>query len=156
MGFGTPAGIMFFLLVFFAALTSAIALTESAVSTFEDEFSWSRQKSTLVTGIIVIVLGTPSAMGYGVWANVKILGMQFLDFFDFITNSLMMPVAAIATCYLVTKVITLEAIGREVEKDGMPFKRKMIFNFMISYICPIFLTIILISSIASVFGFISI
>ena len=156
MGFGTPAGIMFFLLVFFAALTSAIALTESAVSTFEDEFSWSRQKSTLVTGIIVIVLGTPSAMGYGVWANVKILGMQFLDFFDFITNSLMMPVAAIATCYLVTKVITLEAIGREVEKDGMPFKRKMIFNFMISYICPIFLTSILISSIASALGFISI
>ena len=156
MGFGTPAGIMFFVLVFFAALTSAIALTESVVSTFEDEFSWSRQKSTLITGVIVILLGTPSAMGYGRWANVKIIGMQFLDFFDFITNSLMMPVAAIATCYLVTKIITLEAISREVEKDGMPFKRKVIFNFMISYVCPIFLTIILISSIAGVFGFISI
>ena len=156
MGFGTPAGIMFFLLVFFAALTSAIALTESVVSTFEDEFSWSRQKSTLITGLIVIIMGTPSAMGYGVWAGVKIIGMQFLDFFDFITNSLMMPVAAIATCYLVTKVISLEAISLEVEKNGQPFKRKGIFKFMISYICPIFLTIILISSIASVFGFISI
>ena len=156
MGFGTPAGIMFFLLVFFAALTSAIALTESVVSTFEDEFSWSRQKSTLITGLIVIIMGTPSAMGYGVWAGVKIIGMQFLDFFDFITNSLMMPVAAIATCYLVTKVISLESISREVEKNGQPFKRKGIFKFMISYICPIFLTIILISSIASVFGFISI
>ena len=156
MGFGTPAGIMFFVLVFFAALTSAIALTESAVSTFEDEFSWSRQKATIVTGVIVILLGTPSAMGYGVWANVKILGMQFLDFFDFITNSLMMPVAAVATCYLVTRVISLEAISVEVEKDGMPFKRKKIFNFMISNICPLFLTVILISSLASVFGFISI
>ena len=48
MGFGTFVGILFFLLVLFAALTSSIALTESAVSTFEDELGWSRKKATLI------------------------------------------------------------------------------------------------------------
>ena len=58
MGFGTVVGILFFLLVLFAAVTSSIALTESAVSTFEDEIGWSRKKSTVVIGIIMIALGT--------------------------------------------------------------------------------------------------
>ena len=61
MGFGTFAGVMFFLLVLFAALTSSIALTESAVSTFEDEFGWNRRKSTVIIGVIMLVLGSLSA-----------------------------------------------------------------------------------------------
>lgn len=80
MGFGTFAGVMFFLLVLFAALTSSIALTESAVSTFEDELGWSRKKSTVLCGVIMIALGSLSSLGYGPLANVKIIGMQFLDF----------------------------------------------------------------------------
>ena len=79
MGFGTFAGVMFFLLVLFAALTSSIALTESAVSTFEDEFGWNRRKSTVIIGVIMLVLGSLSALGYGSLADVKIIGMQFLD-----------------------------------------------------------------------------
>ena len=59
MGFGTVIGILFFLLVLFAALTSSIALTESAVSTFEDELGWGRKKSTVLIGVIMIALGTP-------------------------------------------------------------------------------------------------
>lgn len=51
MGFGTAAGILFFLLVLFAAVTSSIALTESAVSTFEDELGWNRKKATLVLAV---------------------------------------------------------------------------------------------------------
>ena len=52
MGFGTAVGILFFLLVLFAAVTSSIALTESAVSTFEDELGWNRKKATLVLAVI--------------------------------------------------------------------------------------------------------
>ena len=105
MGFGTVIGILFFLLVLFAALTSSIALTESAVSTFEDELGWGRKKSTVLIGVIMITLGTLSCLGYGPFSSVTILGMQFLDFFDFLTNSVMMPIAAIATCLLVSRVI---------------------------------------------------
>lgn len=155
MGFGTAIGIVFFLLVLFAAVTSSIALTESAVSTFEDELHWSRRKSTVFMGVIMLILGTLSCLGYGPLANIKFLGMQFLDFFDFVTNSVMMPIAAIATCLLVSKVVGVEKLEEEITKDGQPFKRKAIFCFMIKYLCPIFAGIILISSVANAFGIIT-
>ena len=155
MGLGTAAGILFFVLVLFAAVTSSIALTESAVSTFEDQFGWSRKKATLIVGMIMIALGTLSSLGYGPLAGVKLIGMQFLDFFDFLTNSVMMPIAAIATCLLVSRVIGVGKIEQEVVIGETTFRRKKIFNFMIRFLCPIFAVIILLSSIANAFGWIS-
>lgn len=155
MGFGTGTGILFFLLVLFAAITSSIALTESAVSTFEDELHWSRKKATVFMTVIMIFLGTLSCLGYGPLADITVIGMQFLDFFDFLTNSVMMPIAAIATCLLVSRVIGVEKIENEVTEGGHLFKRKVIFQFMIKYLCPIFAAIILVSSVANAFGWIS-
>ena len=77
MGFGTVVGILFFLLVLFAAVTSSIALTESAVSTFEDELGWSRRRATVLVGVIMIALGSLSSLGYGPLVGIKIIGMQF-------------------------------------------------------------------------------
>ena len=98
MGVGTVVGIVFFLMFLFAALTSAISLLETSVSTLEDELHWKRWKCCLLMAGVMLVIGTASSMGYGVWDSVRILGMQFLDFFDFLTNSVMMPIAALATC----------------------------------------------------------
>ena len=155
MGFGTAVGILFFLLVLFAAVTSSIALTESAVSTFEDELHWDRKKSTVIMGLIMIILGTLSCLGYGPLAGVTIIGMQFLDFFDFLTNSVMMPIAAMTTCLLVSRVIGVNKLEEEVTQNGQSFRRKHIFRFMIRYLCPIFAIIILLSSVANAFGWIS-
>ena len=155
MGFGTIVGILFFLLVLFAAVTSSIALTESAVSTFEDEIGWSRRKSTAVIGIIMIALGTLSCLGYGPLAFVKIIGMQFLDFFDFLTNSVMMPIAAMMTSIFVSKVVGIDRIEEEIRHGEAAFRRKKIFVVMIKYLCPIFAMIILASSVANAFGWIS-
>ena len=155
MGLGTVVGILFFTLVLFAAVTSSIALTESAVSTFEDELGWDRKQATILIGIIMLVLGSLSALGYGPLARFTVFGMQFLDFFDFLTNSVMMPIAAITTCLLVSRVIGVEKIEEEVTLDGKPFRRRRIFNFMIKYLCPIFAAIILVSSGANALGVIS-
>lgn len=155
MGFGTAIGILFFLLVLFAALTSSIALTESAVSTFEDEIGWNRKQSTVVIGIIMIALGSLSSLGYGPLAGVKILGMQFLDFFDFLTNSVMMPVAAFMTSLFVSRVVGIEKIEAELTAGEGGFRRKAVFVVMIKYLCPIFALIILLSSVANAFGWIS-
>ncbi len=73
-------------------------------------------------------------------AWVKMIGMQFLDFFDFLTNSVMMPIAAIATCLLVSKVVGTKSIEEEVMHGESAFRRKKIFNVMIRYLCPIFAT----------------
>lgn len=152
---GSFIGILFFFLVLCAAVTSSIALTESAVSTFQDELGWGRKKSAAVITLIMLALGTLSCMGYGPLASVEILGMQMLDFFDFLTNSVMMPIAAIATCLLVSRKMGVEKIEEEMTLENGKFKRKRIFNFMIKYLCPIFAAIILVSSVANAFGWIS-
>lgn len=154
MGFGTAAGVMFFLLVLLAALTSAISLAESGVSTFEDQFGWSRRRSTVLMGIIIVCFGTASSLGFGVWDFVSLLGMSILDFFDFLTNSLMMPLAALATCLLVTRVAGLERIAREVEQSSA-FRRKGMYNVFMKYLAPVCIVIILLSSIAGVLGWIT-
>ena len=154
MGIGNFIGILFFVLVFFAALTSAIALMEAVVSTVEDEFTWSRQKSTVICGILMLLMGTPSAFGYGRWGEITIFGMQFLDFVDFLSNSVMMPISALIICLLVIRVIGVDKIAEEVEACGAPFRAKKIFNFMVKYICPFFVVIILFSSVANVLGWI--
>ena len=78
-----------------------------------------------------------------------------LDFFDFLTNSVMMPIAAFATCLLISRVIGVKKIEEEVLHGEGTFKRKKVFNFMIRYLCPIFAVIILLSSVANAFGWIS-
>ena len=155
MGFGTIVGILFFLLVLFAAVTSSIALTESAVSTFEDEIGWSRRKSTAVIGIIMIALGTLSCLGYGPLAFVKIIGMQFLDFFDFLTNSVMMPIAAMMTSIFVSKVVGIDRIEAAIRHGEAAFRRQKIFVLLIKSLCPVFAAIILIRSVMNAFGLIS-
>ena len=112
MGVGTGAGILFFVLVLLAALTSAVSLMETSVSTFMDELHWSRQKACLLMAVVMIVFGSASSMGYGVFDFIKFFGMNFLDFFDFMTNSVMMPLAALATCFLVIKVVGFDRIAK--------------------------------------------
>ena len=155
MGMGRIVGILFFLLVLCAALTSSIALTESAVSTFQDELGWGRKKATMIIAVIMVLLGSLSSLGYGPLECVKVMGMQFLDFFDFLTNSIMMPIAALATCLLISKVIGIKKIEEEMLLEGGAFKRKKVFDFMIQYLCPIFAAIILFSSVANALGWIS-
>lgn len=155
IGFSRIGGIFFFVLVLFAALTSAIALMETAVATLVDEIHCSRNVAATLIGISTLALGTLSSLGYGPLDFIQILKMPFLDFFDFLTNSVMMPVAALAICYMVNRHIGIDAIAQEVEKSNHSFKRKVVFNFMIRFLSPVFLIVILLSSIANAFGIIS-
>ena len=155
MGFGTVVGILFFLLVLFAAVTSSIALTESAVSTFEDELGWSRRRATVLVGVIMIALGSLSSLGYGPLVGIKIIGMQFLDFFDFLTNSVMMPIAAMLTSLFVSRIVGMKRMEEEIMHGESTVRRKKIFIVMIKYLCPVFALIILISSVANAFGWIA-
>ena len=154
MGFGTATGIVFFILVLLAALTSAVSLMETSVSTFMDELHWSRKKCCGLMVVIMIVLGTASSMGYGLLDFIRIFGMNFLDFFDFITNSVMMPLAALATCILILRVVGIDGMVKEIEQSS-PFRRKKLYRVFIKYFAPICLIIILLSSIANVLGIIS-
>ena len=154
MGMGGLVGIAFFLMFFFAALTSAISLMETSISTFEDELKWSRPRCCMLMVLVMMLVGSASSLGYGALDFVKIFGMAFLDFFDFLTNSVMMPVAAFSSCILVIRVVGFERIAGEVERSSA-FRRKKLYCFFLKYVAPICIGIILISSIANVLGIIS-
>ena len=142
---GNVVGAIFFLLVFFAALTSSISLMETVVSVLEDKFGWNRKICCLVVFLFSIVLGIPSALGFGVLGEVKPLGLDILSFFDTLTNSILMPIVAIMTCIVVCYVIKPTAVIEEVELTGR-FKLKKLFRVML-YIAPVFLVVILVFSV---------
>ena len=155
MTMGGVVGAGFFLLVLFAALTSAISLFETCVSVFLDQMKWSRTKSCLAVGAIVVILGVVNALGFSVWSGVHPLGMSdILTFFDFLTNSLMMPVSAIMISLLVIKVAGFDRIIAEV-KETSAFKREKAYVFCTKYLVIPGLLIILISSILSGFNIIT-
>lgn len=155
MAFGHIIGTAFFLLVMFAALTSSISLMETVVSIVHDKLHWNRRLCTLIVTVIVIVLGVPSCLGYGPWAGVKLLGMQFLDFFDFISNSVLMPIVAFLTCILVGHVVGTKLVSDEVERN-FKFHRKRLFEVMIRWVAPILIVCILAGELLKVTGQISI
>jgi len=154
---GTVIGIIFFVLVLFAALTSAISLLETIVSVAMDKAHLKRVPATIIMTIIVLLFGLPSCLGYGPWAGITIIGMQFLDFFDFISNSVLMPVVAFLTCLLVGHVVGTKVIADEVKEGANAFHRERLHRVMIKWIAPILLVVILGTELATkVFGLFSI
>ena len=155
MPMGNFIGCAFFVLVFLAALTSSISLMEGIVSMFMDKFKLTRIKAVISIYVIILVLGIPSALGYGIWSHITVLGMDFLTFFDYISNSVMMPILAIATCVLAGWFMNLKDIEDEITKNGEEFKRRKVFRVMIKYVAPVFLFIILVFYTLAQFGIIS-
>jgi NSS family neurotransmitter:Na+ symporter len=152
---GGIIGFLFFVLVFFAAITSSISVMEAIVSSLMDKFKLTRIKSCLIVIVICLIMGIPSSLGNGVWSNVKILGMDFLTFFDFLSNSIIMPIVALCTCILIGWVIKPKTIADEITRNGERFSRRALFDVMIKYIAPICLVFILISYTLAQFGIIS-
>ena len=152
MKFGAVIGTIFFVLVFFAALTSAISLMETIVSIFCDKFHWSRKVACIFVTVLSLLMGIPSSLGFGPLSFISWMGMSVLDIMDFISNSILMPIVALFTCIFVGFIIKPKAIADEVKATDGTFKGEKLFTVMIKWIAPIFLIMILISSVASALG----
>lgn len=148
---GTVIGAIFFLLVLFAALTSSISLMETVVSIVIDKFGWSRKATWLAVFVFSVVLGLPSSLGFGVLSDISVNGMTILDMFDFVSNSILMPIVALLTCIFVGYVIKPKCLIEEIELTGK-FKSKTLFTIVIKYIAPVCIILILISSILDTLG----
>ena len=155
MPMGNFIGAAFFLLVLFAALTSSISLMETIISIFCDKFGWKRHGATMLVFGMTMVVALPSTLGFGLWSGITPLGMDFLTFFDFISNSVLMPIVAFLTCVFIGFVIKPKAIVEEV-KVSSPFKNERLFTVVIKYVAPVCIVIILVSSVMSAFGLMTI
>lgn len=152
---GNVIGVVFFLLVFFAALTSSISLMETVVSIIQDKFGLKRKTVCLIVVAGCILLALPSSLGYGIWDSVKIFGLSFLDFFDFVSNSVIMPIVAILTCIFVGYVIKPKTLIDEIA-ISKKFKSEKLYIVIIKYIAPFCILAILISSVLNSLGVIDI
>lgn len=139
---GEVIGSVFFLLVLLAALTSSISLMETVVSVIQDKLHWNRKITCLVVFVTSVAIGLPSAFGFSIWSDIAIFGMDILSAFDYLTNSLVMPIVAMLTAIFVGYFLKPKAIIEEVELTGK-FRFKSLFVVMIKYVAPIFLFVIL-------------
>lgn len=155
MKFGGIVGTVFFLLVLFAALTSSISLMETTVSIIRDKFHLKRQSATIISAILIILIGGFVSLGYGLWSFITPFGMQLLDFFDFISNSILMPIVALLTCIFIGYIVKPKTVIDEVEINGR-FKAKKYYIVMVKYLSPIILVAILIFSILESLGIIKV
>lgn len=155
MPMGNVIGTLFFLLVLFAAITSSISIMETIVSILSDKLHLSRKLSTLFITVFAIIMALPSTLGFGTLSNIQPLGMTILEFFDFLCNSVLMPIVALLTCIFVGYILKPKPLIEEI-KSSSPFKREKLFVIMIKYVAPLFIIIILITSILSAFGIMTI
>ena len=145
MAGGQIIGTIFFILVALAALTSSISLMETVVSIICEKFKIKRISCCLIVIALCVAIGMLSVLGYSVWDTVTVFGYQLLDFFDFISNNIMMPIVAFLTCVLISYVVGTKYIEDEVTLSQKRFKSKTLFNVMIKYVCPICMIIILVT-----------
>ena len=152
MHFGNAVGAAFFLLVIFAALTSSISLMETIVSIFQDKFHWRRRNTCIFVAVLALVMGIPSSLGFGTLSFITWAGMTILDIMDFVSNSVMMPIVAFFTCVFVGFFVKPKTIADEVKVTDGRFVGEKLFTVMIKWITPIFLVLILLSSVANAMG----
>ena len=152
MPMGGAIGTLFFILVFFAALTSSISLMETIVSILRDKFHWSRKFTCIIVTVIALIMGIPSSLGFGIWSDITFLNLSILDAFDFLSNSILMPILAFFTCIFVGFVIKPKVVIDEVKSSDGTFKGEKLFVVMIKWIAPICLIAILVSSVGNAMG----
>ena len=148
---GPIFAIAFFILVFFAALTSAIALLEVVAASAIDTLGWTRKKSVLVLGICIFILGIPSALSFGVLGDVTILNYSVFDFIGMITDNILLPVGGILMCYFVAWKFDIMKLADEIEQGSKGFKIKKLWVNCIKYVTPILLIIVTLSGFVSIY-----
>lgn len=144
---GTAIGILFFLMVIFAAVTSCVSIMEAIVSSIMDRYNCSRKKSTIIVTAYALVFGIIVCLGYNLfYFELKLpngsVG-QILDVFDYLSNNILMPLVALFTCILIGWVAKPKTIIDEVTKNGEKFSRKTIYIVMMKFVVPILIFVLL-------------
>ena len=150
-------GILFYLLLLFAALTSCISLVEGVVAFATERFGWKRTPTTIILCLVMFLLGTVYTCSQaafdikGIWFDFKngLTTPIFGDFMEFLTDRFMIPIGALGTCLFVGWVWKPQNAIQEIELDGKPFRLKAAYSFLVKYLAPISIIIIIVASFAT-------
>lgn len=149
-GVGTAVGIAFFVMVVFAALTSSVSIMEAVVACVMDQFHMDRKKAVVVVTVLALLLGVVVCLGYNVFyfdlAFPNGTVGQVLDVMDYLSNFILMPIVAIATCLLIGWVVKPKTVIDEITVGGCKFSREKLYVVMVKYITPVMLLFLLLQS----------
>ena len=147
---GNVIGVLFFVMVGFAALTSSVSIMETLVSSCMELFRTTRKKMSLIIGVISAAAAAVICMGYHVFYFELPLPNgqvgQLLDLMDYISNSFLMPLISLLTCILVGWVIKPRWIEEEMVASGHAFPRRKLYSFMIRFVVPVIMAILFLQS----------
>jgi len=154
---GSVVGVLFFLTVAFAALTSSVSIMEAIVSCAMDKFRWDRKKSVIAVTVLTGIIGVAVCLGYNVLYFEAILpntpagkNAQILDVLDYISNYVLMPVVSITTCVFIGWIVKPKTIIDEVTLGGFKFGREKLYVVMVKYITPVLLLFLLLQALGVV------
>lgn len=147
---GVVIGLLFFVMVAFAALTSCISIMETLVANCMEMFHQKRQKVSLIIGGIYAVAAAVICLGYNIFYFELPLPngttAQLLDLMDYISNSFLMPFISFLTCIFIGWIVKPQWIIEEMESSGDKFSRKKLYAFMIRYVAPVMMGILFLKS----------
>ncbi len=152
MSGGFLFGAVFFLLLFFAALTSAISMMEPAVSWIRDKTGWTRKKSAYFSGFLSWILSILSVLSFGILSGYYPLdfisvfeGKTFFEVFDYMVSSVMMPLGGIFIA-----VFAGWTLNKSITKDEFSIAHGVVgykmWRFLLRYFVPVLLLIVMITS----------
>ncbi len=148
---GNVIGTLFFAMVLFAAITSAMSILEAVVASLIDQFHMSRKAAVISESLFALVIAIVVCLGYNVWYFEYKLPNgtvgQILDVMDYVSNNVFMPIVAIATCILIGWILKPQLVIDEAEKGYRRMGRKRLYVVMIKYIAPILLLVLFLKSI---------
>lgn len=148
---GNAVGTLFFAMVLFAAITSGMSVLEAVVSSLIDKFRMERRRATIIETVAALIIGVIVCLGYNLLYFEVTLPTgntaQILDILDYISNSVLMPLVAIATCILVGWVLKPKMVIDEATKNGEKFGRKGLYIAMIKFVAPVLLVILFLISV---------
>lgn len=147
---GNLIGLLFFLMVLFAAITSNISIMETLISNCMDIFHQSRRKMSLIIAFLSAAAATVVCLGYNVfYMELSLLNgstAQILDLMDYISNSFLMPLIALLTSIFVGWVVGPDWIAEEMEVGGCKFRRRKLYTFMTRFVTPCVMLILFLQS----------
>ncbi len=141
---GRICGFLFFVLVAFAALTSAISLLEVVVSFFIDELGWTRKKADYILGAVIFVCGIPSALSFNLWSGFTLMGgKNIFDLLDGLASNIMLPLGGLGIAVFAGWVLTHGEKEAEIKHVENAFHFYDIWHVLIKYVTPVALFIVL-------------
>lgn len=139
MPFGAFFGGLFFILLAIAALTSAVSLLEVPITYVMDRWGWGRGKSVTIISVLVLVVGLPSVLSFGVVpAFTDMGGKNFFDWLDFIASNILLPLGG-----LITTVFAGYYWKNAADAAGLKAGWFRIWLFMVRYIAPVLVVLVL-------------